>query len=181
MTLVHQRYQLREEASRGGSVTVLYKQLTALVHGVDFNQHEFGCKNNIVTATNLKHRYKEAKKVIMQKLPTSAVSTTPTRVHSSRPPRKRLQQSPGSRSGITPQSKRERDGSKCSSSLVERADDANVNSHTLRTRRSLFPASSHAAVHEDVNSKLPQPEALLPTRIPQAKVCISQSFLHGYN
>ena len=64
---------------------------------------------------------------------------------------------------------------------MERADDANVNSHTLRTRRSLFPASSHAAVHEDVTSKLPQPEALLPTRIPQAKVCISQSFLHGYN
>lgn len=188
-TETHQRYGLRAEASRGGLGTVLHQQLTALVPGVDVTHYEFvcrGCKNNIVTATNLKYRYEEAKKVILQKFPASVVSKTPPRVqtssspsvpHSSRPPRKRPQQSPGARSGITPQSKRylrERNESKCTSPLAHRTEIKNVESRSLlSTRRSLFP-SSNAAMHEDMALALPQPAPLLPSRIPRTlKVCNS--------
>ena len=94
-TYARGRYRLRAEAVRGGRPTQLHQQLTALV-GVDFLDYEFVCRScrlNIVSATKLKQRYEEARRVIMVQLPASESHLSGDSVgqsttgHSETPPR----------------------------------------------------------------------------------------------
>ena len=178
---------MRSDAAGGGMPTHLHKQLKELIPTATSSvNYEFACRScklNIESAVNLKYRYEEALKVILNKITATSIAvaghstnenTTPPR-KAPLQPRKRSQHSPFAKTGITPLSKKHMKEIESCSPLVQQPVRRSQNTCTCipATRRELFPSSNQ---HEEA---LALPIPALPSRIPRASAhCTLVQLVH---